>query len=250
MSDHLYEWSILCQTEGKSYHVWKEGEGLPLCPTNPLDTVDSAASTILRIVRSNLVEIKEEQQQTGGHYQVQTVGGDMAVGVNTVDTSWPFPTSALAIRFISVSDHKGDNLEVQVAPDTTVGAITSDVSIGDSVLNVDATALNTFKLGYWLTLTDGVNSYDMGRVVGIDTGASTITTENTSTFNFLVATPTLVRCTTKTIVNYEIGEAGQVVLGESKIGGSYVPANVIVRMIYTNNGASTKRFCAQVEYLY
>ena len=246
----LYNWNVFCQTEGKYYSVWTEQDTVPACPNNAGDTVSVASSALITKVAPNLIQIKEEQQQTGGHYQVRTVGGDMVVGTNTVDTSWPFPTSALAIRFMSGSDHKGDLLEVQVGPDTTVGAITADVGIGDSVLTVDSTAIQAFKLGYWLTLDDGVNSYDMGRVIASDTGASTITTENTSTFNFLVATPTLIRMTVKTIVNYEIGEPGTVVLGESKIGGSFVPANVIVRMVYTNNGASTKRFCAQVEYLY
>ncbi len=51
--------------------------------------------------------------------------------------------------------------------------------------------------------------------------------------------------------DYDIGHPWEHEIGNTKIGGSYVPADVEVTIEYTNNSTTDdKLFVGRVEYLY
>ncbi len=68
--------------------------------------------------------------------------------------------------------------------------------------------------------------------------------------SFTAATPTYVRQTAFMARNFKIPAAGRIEVGDSKIGGSYLPANTVFRVAYTNDSSSGKSFGFVIEYLY
>ena len=134
---------------------------------------------------------------------------------------------------------------------TTTGTITSDVTASDTVINVSQTVIDNVNIGYKIQLDDSTNTDDLGIVTAIDTDNKTITVDTAATQGFSAATPTYVKQTVCMVSDYEIGPAWEWVIGESKIGGSHLPANTTVEVKYTNNSAITaKKLVAKIEYLY
>jgi hypothetical protein len=117
-------------------------------------------------------------------------------------------------------------------------------------LNVSGTVVANTMTGYYLNLFDGVNSDDLGRVLGVDTENSRVYVEEAPTNSFLATSPSYVRQTVYMLKDWTLGAGGSHLIGESKIGGSYIPADVVVTAFYTNNGEVQRTFIGSVEYLY
>ena len=248
----LYKYRVHCTTDNQNEFIWlDENDSEPTtCPTNTSHSIDSSKTTIVDSRKPENIRIKEESIPTGEHFMCETkVINTNANDTSENDYSWPFPISILAVYMIT-SDHEGDNFEALIAPDTTIGTITSDVAADDTVINVSQTVIDNTSVGYILTLDDGTNNDNLGHVLAIDKVAKTITVETAAVNNFLAATPTYVKQTVYYLRNYEFGPAWEYVIGESKIGASYLPANTILRARYTNNSITNKKLVVKFEYLY
>jgi hypothetical protein len=200
------------------------------------------------------VLITEETVPTGGHFQSTTIKAISGTAETWayIDYSWPFPISFLSAEFNVEAALAGDKLDVQVFPDTVIGAITSAVAVDDTVINVGSTVTDNLDVGYFVTLTDGVNTESHGnRVIAIDEIAGTITLENGVANAYSAASPTYVRMTVDVIHDMELS-TGRFTVGESKIGASYLPANAVLRVRYYNgNGnANPKSLVGIFDYLY
>ena len=96
-------------------------------------------------------------------------------------------------------------------------------------------------VGYDIKITDEDNTDSFGKVFSIDRINKQITMENATT----------VSSTIKIIENYEIGPANEYIIGDSKIGGMYIPANTIMRFDYQNKSVdTTKKIVFKVECTY
>lgn len=172
-------------------------------------------------------------------------------GWNSKDFSWPINISALSYEFAAGAEHVNDLIEIEVAPDTTVGALTADVAIGDTVLHVSPSVFTFMKRGYYAHLSDGVQAQErLGRCVDVDAAAGTVTVELASTKAFAAATPTVVQISAYVTRNLVIYQPGRYVVGESKIGGTLVPKDRIVRMWYYNADGASKNFAVHFDYLF
>lgn len=135
-----------------------------------------------------------------------------------------------------------------IAPNTIIGTLTGNIPAGAiSGIPVSQTVIDNTAIGFCLEFVDGGSTAtnNVGRVIAviaIDTDNNEITIETATTQGFTAASPTYVRQTVEMIPNYVIGDA--------KIGGSYLPANTTVRVEYTNNNGSTGYFYPKIEYLY
>ncbi len=106
-------------------------------------------------------------------------------------------------------------------------------------------------IGYYIKLDDTTNNDDTERVIKVDTTNNYIYVETNPSNSYLAATPTYVRQTVYTIKNYDIGPAWEHEIGVSKIGGSYIPANVLITVDYDNKSVTDdKILIGRVEYLY
>jgi len=168
----------------------------------------------------------------------------------TDDFTFKTPVAVYAIYFVTAADHEGDNLTLHIAPNTTVGVISADVNSAETEIPVNSTVIDNFDVGYKVTITDGTNTDELGQCLAIDSVNSTITVETATTNSFLAATPTYIQQTVCMVDDYEIGPPWEYVIGESKIGGSYIPTGTVVRAIYTNNGNVDIKIIFKIEYTY
>jgi hypothetical protein len=119
-------------------------------------------------------------------------------------------------------------------------------------LHVSQTVTDNTKVGFYISVYDGTNDDSLGYVISIDKINNKIylTTDLTSA-SFSATTPSYIRQSVYTIRDYTVGPAWYHVIGNSKIGGSYIPAGVEVNLLYTNKSLDTdKGFYGTVEYLY
>ena len=246
----VYQYQLYCNTEA-TYVTTYQTSTPTVCPNNIAHSINTDSITILDTISNDIVKVQQETTTTGGHFKCHTrVINITTTGTVTSDLTWPFVVTPLSVYFITTSDHVGDNFEINIAPDTTVGNITANVASSATTVTVSAGAITAFKVGYYLTLADGTNTDDMGRVTVVNTATNQLTAETPTTHSFLAITPTLVKLTIKPVVDYEIGPAGAYTIGVSNLQGNSVPANTTIRWKYTSNSGTTKKFVGKVELLY
>lgn len=216
-------------------------------------TGESSIEEVVQKVKV-LEEDGDTNKQTGGHFRAKTLAYDIPTGTqwHYTNFTFPYPICILSMEYVGVSTHEGDLIKIDIAPDTTIGEITSDVSISDTVINVDNNVLANIKVGYLVTLDDGTNSESLGYVVDLSKKDKTITVENAATIAFSASTPTSIKQTIPIIDGIEIDyTTSSIAIGATKIGGSYLPANTVLRFGYFNGDATAgKRFRAILEFLY
>lgn len=115
---------------------------------------------------------------------------------------------------------------------------------------VSSTVVNYTFIGYYIKLNDGTNIDDVGRVLSVNKNTNKIYVEFNPIHSFNAATPTYVLQTIYILKNYEIQEPWEHNIGQSKIGGAYVPADIAITIDYTNNTNATSVILGRVEYLY
>lgn len=194
--------------------------------------------------------IEEENIKTGGHYQAASWKLTLSVGESTeeLDITFPIPVSVLAAEWSNSEVLVGDSVEVCVAPDTMTGVITSAVSTSTTVIPVSQTVVDNARLGYYAKLDDGTNADDLGRIVAIDKAGLTVTVETATVNAFAVNTS--FKQTIKLLNKSPLPDTGRVQIGQSKIGGSYLPTGTVIRIKYYNDSNTAKDFVFWMEYLY
>jgi hypothetical protein len=247
----IYYYRVYCTTDAQNEYIWAEDQPVT-CPINSAHSIDITKTSIIDKRDPNVTQIQEETVPTGGHFQSTVKQMDIAANETKIfDYTWPHPISVLSIHMVTESSNKGDTVDLLVSPDTLIGSIITDVAKNDTIINVSSSVIENVKVGFYLTLTDGTITSDLGRVLSIDSANNTVTVETGSSNAFLSTTPTYIRQNIYMLKNWIIGPAWNYTIGESKIGGSYVPANTTIRVIYTNNSNSAaKTLYPEIEYLY
>jgi hypothetical protein len=256
MSSKYFKYRIKCTTDDK-YEYWILNENYPapiICPTNTTHTVDTTSTTIVQTISENIVKVKEETVDTGGNYMTECIiiAGNTGPNVTTTrDFIYPFPISVLGIQFVTEENQRGDEVSLSVGPNTIVGYLTADAPTGATGLDVSQTVVDNSMIGYHINLfTPPSTIEELGRIIALDKINKKIYCENTPSSNFSAAGPTYIQQTAYTIINFTIGTPGRYPIGDSKIGGSYVPANTIIRSQYINKGTTQKNLTSVIEYLY
>jgi hypothetical protein len=205
------------------------------------------------VLVDNAVAIQEGAGPTQGRFQVRGCEMDIPASVGWHEfpaLSWPYPVVMFSAQGHTPAACDDDEMKFVIGPNTTVGAITADVAIGDDVINVSQTVIDNMQHGFEFHLTDGVTTEDFGVVTSYDPVALTVTVTNTATSAWAAATPTYAQIT---IVMgdklYHIGGHNWAI-GMSKIGGSQIPAGMQVVLRYNNRDGVAKRYAYSVEYLY
>ncbi len=244
MSDTVYKYRVWCVTENSWVTAWNTDEP-QTCPNNNTHTIDTNATTILSEVSSNEQTIKQEEIPTGGHYRCHSECITAAASVTTTkDVVYPHPVSVLAVHFHTETPNDGDILSVHVGPDTTVGALTANVTTGDTVLPVSSTVLQYTEVGYHITL----DTEELGCVCSKDLVNGTITVANAISQNHNAGT--LVKQTVRVIDGLHLVGDKSYQLGSVTLSSSHVPTGTIIRILYENKEAEQKRFIGVVELLY
>ncbi len=251
----LNRWRVIITATQAEDYVWRdEDEGEPTVGSGG-EPIDTAKSRIVRTVEDNVVEILEEVNKTGGHFKFESITVSCPANqVTTHQISYPYDINVKSARIITAPENRDDVLSWVVAPDTTVGTLTVDASIGATVLDVSQTVVDNIHVGFKVKLVDGVTpttNEDLGYVLNVDKTNLQITVQTATTLAWAAATPTLVQMTVWFVENMVIGPENKIAIGSDTLKSSYLPANTPLYCNYDNKSPSTaKTFYAYIQYLY
>lgn len=238
---------------GANWLYWKYADPdvveMSVSEKEAIDAVTPAPTPeVVRILEESL----DSTKRTGGHYRAEGLSFNISASANikTKNFTFPIPISILSFEYVPESTMEGDKISTLIAPNTVIGTITSDVAINDTVINVSQTVRDNLELGYHVRLDDGTNNEELGQVTAIDNGAGTITVETPSPVAYAAATPTEVKSTIYMMQDVILTGEVRMEVGATKIGGSYLPANTVIRFRYNNLSGGAKTFSGILEYLY
>jgi hypothetical protein len=244
----LFRWRVNCTVHGNQY-IWDANKPTT-CPLNNTDTINPDLTIIIDKREQNVVSIREENGSTGGHFKTESkVLVSEPNSTVTLDVTWAYPISVLEAYFVPTQDNLDDELEILVGPNTTIGVIMQPLTIGATSCVVSSTVLTYLCIGYRLCITNGVTMDHVGLVISINPVTSTVSFETATTNSYDAGA--FVQMTIALVENYVIGPHNvRYIIGEGKIGGSYVPANTIARLQYINKSNVSKKFYGYIEYIY
>ena len=197
-----------------------------------------------------MVKIIEDSSKDEKSFQTMTIGIDVPAASGWVEKDYVFPIdiSIISCDLLIGEEHVGDILEVVVAPDKPVGALIQDASVGDTEIFVQDSVLEHIFVGYYTSITDGVNLSDLGRV--LEKRTNSVVVEKAVDNDYSMASPTYFRMSIKLFNNWEMPGAGRIDIGDAKIGSSLIPKGITIRMRYFNKTNVAKRFVAPMDITY
>lgn len=248
-------WELYCTTESAYKTVWSI-EQPTVCPTNSAHTISAnPGPRIIQTITDNKVKIIEEDGVTQGIYKfhgyIKNIPSGPQGNVTTLTHTWHYPITLINGWFISGTDTTNDKIDLVVAENTVIGAITAPVYTGNTEISVTSTVLTNISKGYFVNITDGVHVDELGEVISIDQLNSKITVCDAATHTFSPLSPTYVRMSVKVIEDFYIPiEKQRYAFAEKKVGGKYIPTGIPLKIKYTNQNGNAKVFAYNMEYLY
>jgi hypothetical protein len=177
-------------------------------------------------------------------FSAESVFIDVSDGEMTknVDISWPFDISLKSGTLFINAEMVGDEISVEIAPNTIIGALNFPLNSGDTIARVTPTVIQNIKKGYYFSL----NGQEIGRVTSISESSFTFTPPSPIS----VAIGTYVGITPKIIPYAYLNAVGILEVGKNMTTGNRVPKNAKIRIKYKNNNGLAKKISWFVEYLY
>lgn len=254
-AESLFKHRIFCTTEAADVDRWKpETALLASCPNDPAHLVAAATARIIdhRDQKGTALVVKEPAAaQTGRNPRVECAVFVVAASAGvTIDRSWPFPVSISTCRAAVKAENVQDLLSISVGDGQALGQISADVNIGATVVNVTAASLQRAEIGHFLVLAVAGVFTEMGRIVGKNAQAATLTLETPSPAAFSAAAPTDVIVVARMLSSVELGCEGLITVGDDRSTSLSVPAGVVVRTTYTNVAPVAKRFVLYYHFDY
>ena len=244
MSKIINRYRYFCITENAYCYVWSDSEPTK-CANNESDTIDTTTITIVDAIESNSVNIVQELVPTGGNYRAESKKCILdGTATQNFDLSWKYPISVINIDLISGNNNGDDIVNVYIGPNNTIGVLTNNLAINDTVLYVNSSVTTYINIGYIVS----ISGTHLGECIAIDKTNGTITIDTPSTIN--VNSGNYIQMIVNNIKQFLLKSNTNYLLGRKTIGTSSLPANTIVRINYTNTSLTAKEFVFTIEYLY
>lgn len=248
LNKNLNKYSLRCSSENKLVYCWNETTP-QVCPNNTSHLIDLSSIQIVDTIVQNSVNIIQSSGDTGNNYRVES--RKLVIPANSEliqEYTWQYPIDVMTINWYADTSNLGDVINGYMAPNTTIGAITSNVSSGATLIHVSSTVLSYIKIGYELNITNGVNiNIFMGQVKAIDKVNNTLLC--TIPASGSINAPAYVQMTIHNI--YEVYLVpGITNLANKRVTSSALPKNTIAKLKYTNNGNTEKTFLMYFEFMY
>jgi len=242
--------SIYCQTESTHKEVWGT-EAPSQCPTDTSHLVDLNSISIKQTLKRDEVIVKQETQ---GLMQHKGFKFDVPVGLvgdkTSFDVSFPYNVYLWESTLGATADNVGDVIDVSISPNTLIGVLTADVAANDTVLPASPTVFGVKQLrrGVEISLSNGVETIQCGRLIDIDLVAQTITIEDPLPQSFVAGN--FINLTVKAVSDFHIHSTGNVKIGRKGMKALILPANNIIRFEYTNNSILARTLYCELEFYY
>ena len=247
MASDVNYYRVWCNTEGAYVYTWNTIEPT-VCPNNNTHSIDTALTVILETISEKKVIAKENSD---GYFETTHVEMNIPSGtpgdVSPNDVTWPMDILLWRTLITPTSDMIGDYISVVASPETTVGVLTAPLVGGETVLNVNSTVTANMWRGFLVNIFDGVNKDVLGRCTNVDIGAGTITVETPVTNAFSAGT-TYVQIGVFVLKDIYIADTSTIDIGLKGAKGKLIEANMILRVLYTNNSGTNKTLRWRAEY--
>lgn len=241
-------WKFVCNQEGKTFILNGFSEPI-LCPNNLAHTISVLEERLVSTVKIKEEFLEAGQVPTNGYFRYE--GFRVTCAANSVTEYpffWPFPISPTVIKLHIRPTHINDIVNTYISRNKIIGVITRTTVDGLTVLPVSSTVLQYIKPGFLCKLTNGVNTDDLGQVISVNKTDATITVSSPTTNSFNIGS--YIKMTIHNIKNFYLYAEGACVIGNSRIGSSYLPANTEILLVYDNTSNDEKVFNWEVEYMY
>lgn len=243
----LSSYFVPCLTEGIQIVSDYVSTVPTTCPHDVSHQIDSSNIILCDTITPELVYVNQNSSiPTGGYFRIDgyTVTTP-ANSTSTTDIVYPYNISGYSVILMPTTDNIGDMCNFVAIPNTPVGILTADISVGATTLSIGSVA--PLNPGFFLSITDGTNTADLGEIISLDIINNVITFSTPSTFDFSTSSPSIVKITIPRVKNFKFITNDTVPLGASKIGSSGLSAGQVVRVLYTNNGDHEKTFFFYTE---
>jgi len=248
----VYKYVVYCVEEAIDVSIWSESVPT-LCPHSHADrTIDPDRTRIVDSRGKDTVTITDPTGEA--HYIMEpktiNVPSGQVGDVTTFDFTWPIDIRIWRAEFFPQDSMIGDSLTVVNSPNTVVGVITEAAAASDTVLTVSSTVTDNVSEGYFVKISNGVTTNDLGRITQVNKVAGTITVETavTDSFTELVTSVIINPIMIKDLpidhnkVPYTFNDKG--------LRAALLPKNTVMRLIYTNNSTAAKTWYWKLEYWY
>lgn len=247
------KYRVYCITEARYLYIWDTmvptkctNDATHAINVNDIAVVDTISSQDM-VIREEMPPASEIPTQ--GYFK--SVSKKISVNANSssfINLSWKYPVSILSLKTHVVEHQQGDRLVVKGVSDVIVGVLTAGITEPTNILNVSSTVISTMKKGFLCSLLDSSNGNHNSLGEVNDTSPTTITTDSVTTTTFGAGT-TYVKMT-NVMIDITFGSPGYLVIGDTKVGSSYVKKNQVIVSEYTNNSNIAKDVYIYIEYLY
>lgn len=253
MTTEVKRWQVVCLAENKLVEVFSP-DVPTLCPNDHPDrSIDTSRVVLLETIKSNRVEVVDG---VPGQFQHTSLRMSLPEGdpdsKSVFNFTWPMNIQIWRTEFMPGPEHKGDTINVCIDPDRTIGVLTQNGNIGDTELYLSPSAFGYPGLirGIEVNLTDGVNTQHVGRLIAFDSTIFKMTVEKPLEYNFSAMSTYFQVCLhivkdayiSQPLLSYGIGQKG--------LAAKSLPANIVMRVIWTNGSGAAKDVTFILEYNY
>lgn len=249
MAKQVNRYRVFCTTESQYIYDWND-KAPTSCPNNNTHSIDTDSISIVDSVRSQSVNIIQEEGPTGGNYSCESYSMSIPPGQSTIQTlTWPFNISIASVHFTTDTTHVGDCVTSLIAPNTTIGVTTTAVNTGDTLFNVSTSVIQNIKIGMCVSLTDGSSVADVSKVYSIDAVANVIKCQSPTTVTFPQPGVAVRICYQN--IKLQLGPPQNYTLGSNQIKSAFLPANTDLSVEYINKDETIgKTFSFFLQYYY
>lgn len=252
-----YIFSLFCQTENKTVRgsITASSEPDPTtittCPNGASHTILAGTVVLDHVLPQGTYErfeMPKDDLVRQNFVQTIDINTTSDMTTNAVQKSWNYPVLITAVSFVGLDEFQGDQITLDYDPDRAMGNPTADVAIGATVINVSPVASVYLRVGNYITLNDGTNRFDMGRIISVNTVANTITCENASAYAYTAATTMILRTFRLACITFLIPSEFPFTR-EFVGGGRYVNPGIVFRITHNNITGGAKRAQAMLNML-
>jgi hypothetical protein len=241
----VYKWRIYCNTED----TWSIGYGETepiLCYNNNTHEINLNSVQKLNGYNPLNVVIEENTTFTQGRFRIEGFSFTAPPNEDYIYTvKWKIPVRVLAVYFSCKEDNIGDIINNIVSPGMTIGILTNNVNIGDTIIPIISQVFDKLEIGFEIL----INNDFIGEIIDIDQLNKTITIGEELQNNYIIGS--LIKVQVRPIKNLTINSTNRYSIGLSKIGGALILENTLVNVVYSNKSLlNSKDFTFELEYLY
>lgn len=190
------------------------------------------------------IKVIEERIKTQGNFRIEGLSVSSPPSSTQEQTfSWKYPINILGIKINSTTSTVNNVINGSICPTTPIGTTLEDSAQGFSQLTLSSSALQYINIGYTLR-----TSQSLGDVISISPSTNTVILDTPLSTSIPANSPIFIERIV--VKNMKLTENLQITIGDLSIGATYVPANTLLCVKYTNVHNTPSDFTFFIEYFY